>query len=135
MGNTSHKIHEFSLFSVLVTASAAMSVLVLCMLTASLGPVYTKRQSQYCDNSAMTLMILLSLKRMESLKNGLLPHSGATPLFSMTAVSLASLLGYHRVHSGSRCTWALTDNFGRQMTSVLTNVSCYLSFNLLAKHH
>ena len=43
-----------------------------------LGPVYTKRQRQRCDHSAMTLVILFSLKSMEMLENGLQTHSGAS---------------------------------------------------------
>ena len=39
-----------------------------------LGPVYTTRQRQPCDNSAMTLGILFSLKTMESLQNGVAAH-------------------------------------------------------------
>ena len=54
------------------------------------GPIYTERQHQCCDNSATTLVILISLKTMELIKNGLQPHSGVTPLFSMTTVLLAS---------------------------------------------
>ena len=52
-----------------------------------LGPMYTKRQRQLCDNAAMTLAILFSLKTMESLENGLQTQSGATPLFSMRTES------------------------------------------------
>ena len=55
-----------------------------------LGPVYAKRQRQYCDNSAITLAILFSLKTMEVLENGLQPQSGMTSLFSMRTVSLVS---------------------------------------------
>ena len=55
-----------------------------------LGPVYTKRQRQGCDNSVMTLAILFSLKSVESLENRLQPHSGATPLFLMRTESQAS---------------------------------------------
>ena len=69
------------------------------------GPIYTETQHQYCDNSAMTLVILVSLKTMELLKNGLQPHSGVTPLFSMTTVSLAS--------SQSCEAWTLTPNVNR----------------------
>ena len=54
------------------------------------GPVYTKRQRQLCDNVAMTLVILFSLKTMESLENRLQTHSGATPLVSMRAESHSS---------------------------------------------
>ena len=35
------------------------------------GPIYTKRRRQCCDNSAMMLVILFSLKTMESFENGL----------------------------------------------------------------
>ena len=51
---------------------------------AFLAHVYTKRQRQRCDNYAMTLAILLSLKSMETLENGLQTHSGAS-LQSCTA--------------------------------------------------
>ena len=54
----------------------------------ALGSVYTEHQHQGCDNSWMTLAILFSLKTMESLENGLQPHSGATLLFEMGTVSL-----------------------------------------------
>ena len=56
--------------------------------------VFTERQKQRCDNSAITLTILFLLKTMDSLKNGLRstpPHSGATPLFSRRTELLASL--------------------------------------------
>ena len=46
-----------------------------------LGPVYIKHQHQCCNNSAMMLAILFALKVMESLENGLQPHSRAAPLF------------------------------------------------------
>ena len=42
-----------------------------------LGPFYTKHQHQRCDHSAMTLVILFSLKSMETLENGLQTHYGA----------------------------------------------------------
>ena len=43
-----------------------------------LGPIYTKRQRQHCDHSAIMLAILFSLKSMETLENGLQTHSGAS---------------------------------------------------------
>ena len=61
-----------------------------CVLCHVLGPVYTKQHSQHCDNCVMMLVILFSLKTMETLENGLQPHSGGTPLFSMRTVSLPS---------------------------------------------
>ena len=54
------------------------------------GPVYTKRESQRCDDFPMTLSNLFSLKAMESLQIGVATHSGATPLFSMGTQSLVS---------------------------------------------
>ena len=42
-----------------------------------LGPVYTKHQRRFCDHSVMTLVILFSLKSMETLENGLQTHYGA----------------------------------------------------------
>ena len=52
----------------------------------------------------MTLVILLSLKTMESLENGLQSHSGVTPLFSMTAVSQS----YLSVDASAQCKRALS---------------------------
>ena len=75
------------------------------------GPIFTETQHQYCDNSAMTLVILVSLKTMELLKNGLQPHSGVTPLFSMTTVSLAS--------SQSCEAWTLTPNVNRPLLCIV----------------
>ena len=34
-------------------------------LRVLLGPIYTKRQHQHCDNSGMTLVILFSFKTVE----------------------------------------------------------------------
>ena len=39
-----------------------------------LGIVNTERQCQCCDNSAMMLVILLSLNTMESRQNGVATH-------------------------------------------------------------
>ena len=55
-----------------------------------LGPVYIQPLRQRCNNSAMILAILFSLKTIALLKNGLQLHSGVPPLFSMTTVWLAS---------------------------------------------
>ena len=46
-------------------------------IDAMLEPVYTKRQSQRCDNSVMTLVILFSLKN-----NGVTRKWVATPFLS-----------------------------------------------------
>ena len=43
--------------------------------SARFGPVYTKHQRQGCNHSAMTLVILFSLKSVESTENGLQTHS------------------------------------------------------------
>ena len=58
--------------------------------TGGRGPVYTRHQHQYCDNSAMMLGILFSLKIMESFKIEVATHFGVTPLLSMRTVSLES---------------------------------------------
>ena len=47
---------------------------------ADYQPVYNKCQRQLCGNSAMIVAILFSLKSMETLENGLQPHSGASSL-------------------------------------------------------
>ena len=86
--------------SVLVSASVS--------LNTPLRPVYTKRQSQCCDNSVMMLGILLPLKRMESLGNGLQPHSGVTPLFAMRIELLASSQSCCSVHSDAWCKRTVT---------------------------
>ena len=39
-------------------------------IDAMLGPVHARGQSQRCGNSVMTLVILFSLKIVESLENG-----------------------------------------------------------------
>ena len=52
-----------------------------------LGPIYTKRQCQHCDNSVMTLEILFSLKSMELFQNGVATYFQATPLISMRTES------------------------------------------------
>ena len=72
-----------------------------------LGPIYTKRQSQRCNNSVMTLAILHLLKTIESLKNGLQPHCGASPLLTMRTESLASSQSCCSVDSDAWCKWAL----------------------------
>ena len=46
----------------------------------TLGPVYTKRQLQRCENSAMTLAILFSLKTMELFQIGIETHFQVTPI-------------------------------------------------------
>ena len=81
-------------------------------LAASLvsGPVYTKRQRQRCDNSVMMLVILFSLKSVESLENRLQPRSGATSLFSMRTESLASSLSCCSVDADAWCKRALRLN-------------------------
>ena len=53
------------------------------------------------------LVILFSLKTMESLKNGLQSHSEVTSLFSMTAVSLASLWSCRSIDADIWCKRAL----------------------------
>ena len=57
------------------------------------------------------LVILFSLKTMESLENGFQPHSGVTPLFSIQLP--ASLRSYRSIDANTWCK--------RALTSVVTN--------------
>ena len=68
-----------------------------------LGLVHTERQRHFCHNAAMMLAILFSLKTVESLENGLQPHPGATPMFSMRTESLALSQSYRNVDSDTQC--------------------------------
>ena len=61
-------------------------------ITYLLGLVHTECQRQCSINAAMTLVTQHSLKRMELLQNELQPHSQATQLILMKAVSLALML-------------------------------------------
>ena len=103
----------FQCMPVNIQGMDTMSVSVNASIDASkdpieLGPVYTKHQRQRCDNSAMTLAILLSLKSVESLENRLQTHSGATPLFSMRTELQASSLSCCSVDADAWCKWSLT---------------------------
>ena len=82
------------------------------------GPIYTKHQRQYYDNSAMTLTILFSLKSVELLENRLQSHSEATPLFSMRTESQALSLNCRSVDADAWCKWALTKWGSRASTSL-----------------
>ena len=61
-----------------------------------LEPVYTKRQHQHCDNSAVML------------QNGFATHFQASPLISMRAESLASSQSCRSVDADAWCKRALT---------------------------
>ena len=58
----------------------------------------------------MMLTRLFSLKTMESLENGLQLHSGATPLFSMRTILLASSQSCRSIHTDAWCKGALNVN-------------------------
>ena len=62
--------------------------------------------TQHCDNSAMMLAILFSLKSVQLLENRLQPHSGATALFSMRTESQASSQSFCSVDADTWCKWA-----------------------------
>ena len=68
-----------------------------------LRPIYIKRQGQHCDNSAMTLAILFSLKTLESLQNGVAAHFQVTSLFSMRILSMTSLQSSHSIDPDTCC--------------------------------
>ena len=54
------------------------------------GPFTPSVRVNAVTNSAMMLAVLFQLKTMELFENGLQPHSGVTPLFSLRIVSLVS---------------------------------------------
>ena len=62
-------------------------------------------------HQVMTLAILFSLERMESLENRLKPHSGATPLFSMRTELQASSQRCRSVDADACCKQALNQFF------------------------
>ena len=73
-------------------------------------PVYTKRQRQRCDDSAMTLVILFSLKPMELLQNRVVTFFQVTLLFSITTKLLASLQSCYSVDANACCKRALSSH-------------------------
>ena len=76
----------------------------------------------------MMLAILFSLKTMESLQNGLQPHSGATPLFSIRTVLLASSQSFHNTDADAWCKWELTLAIYINLLRVhVRNDVCYFS--------
>ena len=86
-----------------------------CIDFMFLGPPLPGRWIRYwrrCHNSAMTLLILFSLKIMELLENGLRHRSGVTPLFSMRTVLLASSRSCHSVDADAWCKQALIVGVG-----------------------
>ena len=73
-----------------------------------LGPIYSKRQHQCCEHSAMMIVILFSLKSMEMLENGLQPQSGVTIVFNENRIAsvIAALkltLGVDRPYQRYTC--------------------------------
>ena len=74
---------------------------------------------QHCEKM---LVILISLKAGESLENGLQPHSGVTPMFSMRTELQASSHSCHNVDADAWCKWALTSAFA---LSINTTIFCH----------
>ena len=64
--------------------------------TQILGPIYTDGHSERFDNSAMMPIVLLSLKTMELLQNGITTHFQATQLLPSTT-KLRRLCFYRRL--------------------------------------
>ena len=87
------------------------------------GPFTTKRQNQRCDNSAMTLAILFSLKTMELLENRLQPHSGVTPLFSIRTESLVSSQSCRCIDADAWCKRALKCLLFRMILTIFYTMS------------
>ena len=72
-----------------------------------LGPVYTKRQHQGCDNSAMMLAILFSFRSMKLLLNRIATHFRVTSLFSMRIELLVSSQSCRSIDADAWSKWAL----------------------------
>ena len=98
--------------NLLQTQSTEKKILKYCSSTA-LRPIYTKRQRQCCDNSAMMLAIPFSLKTMESLQNGVATYFQATPLTSMRTKLQASSQSCRGIDADAWCKRALRVNFDR----------------------
>ena len=97
-----------------------------------LGPIYTKHLSQCCDNSVIMLGVLVSLKTMQLLQNGVASHFRATPLFSMRTVSLASSQLCRSVYAGAWCKLVLTNTYlNIQMSRILAALATMNSFTLV----
>ena len=60
-------------------------------ISTSLGPLYTEHQRQCRVNAAIMLVMLLSLKRMEWLQNGL-QSSILERLYLFPLISIASII-------------------------------------------
>ena len=76
-----------------------------------LGFVYTKRQRQRWHNPAMTLVILFSLKTVESLENGLQTRSGGLYCFHWEQ----NCKCHSSVDADAWYKWALTDEISISM--------------------
>ena len=86
-----------------------------------LGPVYTKRQRQRRVNPAMTLATQLLLATMESLQNGLQPHSQATSLWPMRTVLQASSQHWRQIDFDAWCKRALAHFFVHKCITLEVN--------------
>ena len=73
--------------------------------TQILGPIYTEGHSERFDNSAMMPIVLLSLKTMESLQNGITTHFQVTQLLP-SATKLRRLCFYRHLSFHS---WGVPD--------------------------
>ena len=84
-------------------ASASMCSYVASDMPPINGPFTPNVCVNAGDNSVMMLIILFSLKTMESLQNVFASYSGATPFFSMRAESLASWRSCRSIDADTRC--------------------------------
>ena len=73
-----------------------------CCLEFILGLAYTSRQRHCCDNSAMTLAILFSLKTRKLLQIEVATHFQATP-FLFNENSVASVIAEWSQRVNARC--------------------------------
>ena len=89
--------------SVILMIIKTRHLIIVIITDTDQGLIYTKRQPQCCDNSAMTLAILFSLKTMKLLQNRVVTYCQATPLFSMRILLLASSQSYLSIDAEAWC--------------------------------
>ena len=75
----------------------------------SMGPFALSVSANTVSTLQMVPTTLLSLNAKESLQNGLQPHYGATPLFSITSVIAALTLCWRSMQTGPPKTWFCTN--------------------------
>ena len=89
----------------------------LLQLNVELGSVYTKRQRQLYSNSAMTLVILSSLKSVERVENGL-----QIPFWSIIKELSMTIQAHSDGASFSHCGCIFESNYWRSQSHSVTDI-------------